>query len=114
MPLKTAIEGKIAQVHLLGKEPVGDLKRPWKTGGLFAGAGGDVSPLNQDRLTIGTKDGQESHQGGGEARGRGQDGVDFISLDVLYNAVVPTYFLCYAAKVLATIKGNAMVASQNT
>jgi hypothetical protein len=45
MPLKTAIEGKIAQVHLLGKEPVGDLKRPWKTGGLFAGAGGEVYPL---------------------------------------------------------------------
>jgi hypothetical protein len=41
MPIKNAIEGKVAKVHLLGKDPVGDLKRPWKTGGLFAGAGGD-------------------------------------------------------------------------
>jgi hypothetical protein len=41
MPIKNAIEGKVAKVHLLGKAPVGDLKRPWKTGGLFAGAGGD-------------------------------------------------------------------------
>jgi hypothetical protein len=45
MPIKSVIESKVAQVHLLGKAPVGDLKRPWKTGGLFAGAGSDVSPL---------------------------------------------------------------------
>jgi hypothetical protein len=41
MPIKNALEGKVAKVHLFGKDPVGDLKRPWKTGGLFAGAGGD-------------------------------------------------------------------------
>jgi len=39
MPIKNIVESKIAKIHLLGKEPVGDLKRPWKTGGLFAGAG---------------------------------------------------------------------------
>lgn len=38
MPIKNALEGNITKVHLLGYEPVGDLKRPWKTGGLFAGA----------------------------------------------------------------------------
>jgi len=42
MPIKSALEGKVAKVHLFGKEPVGDLKRPWKTGGLFAGAGDNV------------------------------------------------------------------------
>src|SRR5271170_5796497 len=39
MPIKTVVESKVAKVHLLGSQPVGDLKRPWKTGGLFAGAG---------------------------------------------------------------------------
>jgi hypothetical protein len=43
MPIKNVIESKVAKVHLLGKEPVGDLKRPWKTGGLF-GSAGDVFP----------------------------------------------------------------------
>jgi hypothetical protein len=38
MPIKNILESKVAKIHLLGKEPVGDLKRPWKTGGLFAGA----------------------------------------------------------------------------
>jgi len=42
MPIKNVIESKVAQVHLRGKPAVGDLKRPWKTGGLFAGAGADV------------------------------------------------------------------------
>lgn len=38
MPIKNVLESKVAKIHLMGKEPVGDLKRPWKTGGLFAGA----------------------------------------------------------------------------
>ena len=38
MPIKNALEGNVTKVHLLGYEPVGNLKRPWKTGGLFAGA----------------------------------------------------------------------------
>jgi Phosphate transport (Pho88) len=45
MPIKTAFESKVVKIHLLGSDPVGDLKRPWKTGGLFAGAGADVSSL---------------------------------------------------------------------
>jgi hypothetical protein len=58
MPLKTALESKVAQVHVLGKEPVGELKRPWKTGGLFAGAGGDnVHPPLKCDLMVGTQDG---------------------------------------------------------
>jgi hypothetical protein len=40
MPIKNILESKVAKIHLLGKEPVGELKRPWKTGGLFAGADG--------------------------------------------------------------------------
>jgi len=38
MPIKNVLESKVAKVHLFNKEPVGELKRPWKTGGLFAGA----------------------------------------------------------------------------
>jgi len=39
MPIKNVIESKVAKIHLFGNEPAGDLKRPWKTGGLFSGAG---------------------------------------------------------------------------
>jgi len=39
MPIKNIFESKVARIHLLGNEPTGELKRPWKTGGLFAGAG---------------------------------------------------------------------------
>lgn len=42
MPIKNVIESNVAKVHLFRKDPVGDLKRPWKTGGLFSG--GDVTP----------------------------------------------------------------------
>jgi len=62
MPLKTALESKVAQVHVLGKEPVGELKRPWKTGGLFAGAGGDNGPKT-DKKAI-----KEAEKRAGEAK----------------------------------------------
>lgn len=39
MPIKNVLESKVAKIHLLGNEATGELKRPWKTGGLFAGAG---------------------------------------------------------------------------
>ncbi|KAK7203403.1 inorganic phosphate transport protein PHO88 [Myxozyma melibiosi] len=39
LPLKSLFEQKIVQIHLLGKPAVGDLKRPFKAAGLFAGAG---------------------------------------------------------------------------
>ena len=45
MPLKNVLESKVAKIHLFNQEPVGELKRPWKTGGLFAGAD-SVCPLN--------------------------------------------------------------------
>jgi Phosphate transport (Pho88) len=44
MPVKNVFESKVAKVHLLGKEATGDLKRPWKTAGLFAGAGDVIAP----------------------------------------------------------------------
>jgi len=44
MPIKNVFESKVAKIHLLGYEATGDLKRPWKTGGLFAGAA-DVLPF---------------------------------------------------------------------
>lgn len=44
MPIKNVFESKVAKVHLLGQEAVGDLKRPWKVGGLFAGASDVISP----------------------------------------------------------------------
>jgi hypothetical protein len=61
MPLKTAIESKVAQVHLLGKETVGDLKRPWKTGGMFAGAGGDGPKTDKKAI-------KEAEKRAGEAK----------------------------------------------
>ena len=42
MPIKAVLESKVVKIHLMGYDAVGDLKRPWKIGGLFAGAGGDV------------------------------------------------------------------------
>jgi len=47
MPIKNILESKVAKIHLLGKEPVGELKRPWKTGGLFAGADAVCPPRPQ-------------------------------------------------------------------
>ncbi|KAI9893656.1 MAG: hypothetical protein M1814_005871 [Vezdaea aestivalis] len=33
IPVKSAIEGNLAQIYLFGKKPIGDLKRPWKAAG---------------------------------------------------------------------------------
>lgn len=53
MPIKNVLESKVAKIHLFGNEPVGDLKRPWKTGGLFAGAGDVPSlPLSLPHLSL--------------------------------------------------------------
>lgn len=35
IPLKTALESKLVQVHIFGKPASGDLKRPWKVQGLM-------------------------------------------------------------------------------
>lgn len=37
IPLKGAFEGNLVKVHLFGKSPTGDLKRPWKANAGFAG-----------------------------------------------------------------------------
>jgi hypothetical protein len=59
MPIKNLFESKVAKIHLLGNEATGELKRPWKTGGLFAGAGDVCSPIlpTQSANGIGSKDG---------------------------------------------------------
>jgi hypothetical protein len=59
MPIKNLFESKVAKIHLLGNEATGELKRPWKTGGLFAGAGDVCSPIRpaQSANGIGSKDG---------------------------------------------------------
>jgi Phosphate transport (Pho88) len=51
MPIKSTLESKVIKIHVLGSEAVGDLKRPWKTGGLFGGAGGEVTSLLELALT---------------------------------------------------------------
>ena len=56
MPIKNVLESKVVKVHLFKSEAVGDLKRPWKTGGLFGGAA-DVPPTPVFDLMIGAKDG---------------------------------------------------------
>ena len=50
IPLKGAFEGNLAKIHLLGKPASGDLKRPWKAGGL-AGMGGQ-SEVKSDKKSI--------------------------------------------------------------
>ena len=47
IPLKGALEGNLAKVHLFGKPATGDLKRPWKAAagmmGMMGGQGaGDI------------------------------------------------------------------------
>ncbi|KAK9452935.1 inorganic phosphate transporter Pho88 [Dipodascopsis uninucleata] len=44
LPVKSAIEQKIIQIHVFGKPASGDLKRPFKAAGLFGAPGaGDVA-----------------------------------------------------------------------
>ena len=39
IPLKGAFEGNLVKIHLFGKPAIGDLKRPWKSGGGLMGMG---------------------------------------------------------------------------
>ncbi|KAH8917180.1 inorganic phosphate transporter [Atractiella rhizophila] len=48
MPLKGLYDAKIIQIHLLGKEATGDLKRPFKSGGLM----GSASDPQTDKAAI--------------------------------------------------------------
>lgn len=53
IPLKGVFEGNIAKVHLFGKPAVGELKRPWKTGGAgFMGMGGAQGDVKTDKASI--------------------------------------------------------------
>ena len=50
IPLKGAFESNIGKVHFLGKPATGELKRPWKAGGL-AGMGGQTD-VKSDKKSI--------------------------------------------------------------
>ncbi len=42
IPLKSAFENNLVKIHLFGQPASGELKRPFKTGGLMGGMQGDV------------------------------------------------------------------------
>lgn len=48
------------QVYIFGKPAIGDLKRPWKSGGLMQGmTGGDAAPApNKKRIESAEKSGR--------------------------------------------------------
>jgi len=50
IPLKGAFEGNLIKVHLLGQAAVGELKRPWKAAGGFAGMG--QSDIKSDKASV--------------------------------------------------------------
>ena len=50
IPLKGALEGNLAKIHLFGSPAVGELKRPWKAAGGFMGVGGQE--IKSDRKSI--------------------------------------------------------------
>ncbi|KAK9323904.1 inorganic phosphate transporter Pho88 [Lipomyces orientalis] len=50
LPVKSALEQKIIQIHVFGKPATGDLKRPFKSAGLF-GAGG-TGEVQTDKKAI--------------------------------------------------------------
>lgn len=60
MPVKSALEQKIVQIHVFGKAASGDLKRPFAAPSMFgAAAGGDVKT---DKKTI--EEAEKSGSGG--------------------------------------------------
>ena len=52
IPLKGAFEGNLAKIYLLGKPAIGELKRPWKAGGLAAAMGGGQGEVKSDKKSI--------------------------------------------------------------
>lgn len=42
LPVKSALEQKIVQIHLFGKAPTGDLKRPFKAASMFGVGAGEA------------------------------------------------------------------------
>lgn len=57
MPIKSAFESKLVQVHVFGKAASGDLKRPWKAAGFMAGP-----TVSDDKKSIEEK--EKSGRGG--------------------------------------------------
>lgn len=55
IPLKGALEGNLAKIHVFGQSASGDLKRPWKAAGgmmaAFSGQGG-ANEIKTDRASI--------------------------------------------------------------
>ncbi|KAG5355093.1 Inorganic phosphate transport protein [Yarrowia sp. B02] len=52
MPIKSAIEQNIVQIHVFGKPAIGDLKRPFKAASMFGGAGMGGGDIKTDKKTI--------------------------------------------------------------
>ncbi|KAG5370287.1 Inorganic phosphate transport protein [Yarrowia sp. C11] len=52
MPIKSAIEQNIVQIHVFGKPASGDLKRPFKAASMFGGAGMGGGDIKTDKKTI--------------------------------------------------------------
>lgn len=75
MGLKTLYDAKPVSIHLLGKPAEGDLKRPFKVGGMFGGTSQPFHPPLSLRLTpavsrcsrVGPADGQGRDRRGREA-----------------------------------------------
>ena len=49
IPLKGAFEGNLIKIHVFGKPAIGDLKRPWKSGGGLMGMGGAGDPKSDKK-----------------------------------------------------------------
>ncbi|KAG5642251.1 hypothetical protein DXG03_003352 [Asterophora parasitica] len=60
MGLKNLYDAKLVAIHILGKTPEGDLKRPFKTAGMFgaapAGPATDAASIAEAEKRVGKKD----------------------------------------------------------
>jgi hypothetical protein len=52
IPLKSAFEGNLVKIHLLGYPASGDLKRPWKAAGGIMGAMAGQGEIKTDKKSI--------------------------------------------------------------
>jgi hypothetical protein len=50
IPVKGAFESNLVKVHIFGKKAEGELKRPWKAAGGFAGMGG--GEVKSDKASV--------------------------------------------------------------
>ncbi len=59
MGLKTLYDAKLVRIHLLGKPAEGDLKRPFKVGGMFGAASDpqtDKAAVDEAEKRVGKKE----------------------------------------------------------